>query len=188
MILLWVVKEARLDIPVYFINTGYHFEETISFLEKIQDQFGIRIRQVHPMPRKDTDSDRPLYESNPDRCCWMNKVEPFMRIRKQWRFWIHALRQDQSPSRSGLGFFSEGEEGAVKLYPLADWTREECMNFIAARNIPIHPLHAQWYPSIGCAPCTRSILPGEDERAGRWSEFPHKTECGLHQNISQNEK
>jgi phosphoadenosine phosphosulfate reductase len=116
-------------------------------------------------------------------CCRIRKVEPLARALAGSSAWITGMRRAQGPTRAGAALFEPDPEhaGMVKVNPLLEWTLEDCRTFVRAHRIPSNPLHDQGYPSIGCAPCTRAVAPGEDERAGRWWwERPEHKECGLH--------
>ncbi len=120
-----------------------------------------------------------LYRKDPDLCCYINKVEPMQRAMEGLRAWISGIHRDQSPARANTRILELTSQGVVRVHPMAAWTRRDVWQYIHDHNLPEHPLLAQGYLSIGCAPCTRPIHEGEDERAGRW-DGQEKTECGLH--------
>lgn len=170
---------ARIDrrVPVIFLDTGFHFPETYAFKEQFVRRYGLNLVEYRPA----TDPGA-LYETDPDRCCAIRKVEPMQRALAGLDAWITSLRRDQSDTRSSVDVLEYHEVDSrplVKVLPLAHWTRKEVWGYIAEQGIPYHPLLDQGYSSIGCWPCTRPTLPGEPERAGRWSGTL-KTECGLH--------
>lgn len=170
---------SRLDrsVPIIFLDTGFHFPETYAFKDQFAAKYGINLVEFKPL----TDCG-PLYETDADRCCAIRKVEPMQRAIQGLDAWINALRRDQSNTRSGvevLEYHVLDGRPVVKVHPLAHWTRKEVWDYILGNGIPYHPLLDQGYSSIGCWPCTRQTLPGEEERAGRWSG-KGKTECGLH--------
>jgi phosphoadenosine phosphosulfate reductase len=122
----------------------------------------------------------PLYKTDPDRCCFDRKVRVLHRVAKHFDAWATGIRRDQSPTRADTPIVRWDKKfGLVKISPLAAWTKKDVWNYIMHEGVPYNPLHDRGYPSIGCKPCTRSIMDGEDERAGRWSGIA-KTECGLH--------
>jgi phosphoadenosine phosphosulfate reductase len=122
----------------------------------------------------------PLYRANPDQCCFDRKVKVLEKAAIGMHAWASAIRRDQSPDRAKAPIVGWDKKfGLVKVSPLANWTKQKVWGLITQHNIPYNPLHDQGYTSIGCRPCTRAVLIGEDERAGRWSGFA-KTECGLH--------
>ncbi len=170
---------SRIDrtVPVIFLDTGVHFAETYAFKERFAQQYGLNLVELRPL----TDPG-PLYQTDPDRCCWIRKVEPLERAIVGFDAWISAVRQDQSDTRSATELVEYHEVGGrpiVKVFPLARWSRADVWRYIREHGVPYHPLLDQGYASIGCWPCTRPTAPGEPERAGRWSGTT-KRECGLH--------
>jgi phosphoadenosine phosphosulfate reductase len=170
---------SRIDprVPVLFLDTGFHFPETIAFKNRFAERYGLNVIDVHP-----ASDPGPLYRTDPDTCCHIRKVEPLERAMAGLDAWITALRRDQSETRRTVERVEHHDVGGrtiVKVMPLAHWTRDDVQRYLAANDVPRHPLLDQGYASIGCWPCTRPIAPGEPERAGRWSGTG-KTECGLH--------
>ena len=170
---------SRIDraVPVMFLDTGFHFPETYAFKERFREQYGLNLVELRPL----TDPG-PLYRTDPDRCCWIRKVQPLERALAAFDAWISAVRQDQSATRSTtelLEYHEIAGRPILKVFPLARWSRADVWRYIRENGIPYHPLLDQGYTSIGCWPCTRPTAPGEPERAGRWSGTG-KTECGLH--------
>lgn len=170
---------GRIDkaVPVIFLDTGCHFRETYEFKEQFAATYALNLVEVHPL----TDPG-PLYETDPDRCCAIRKVEPMQRAIAGFDAWISAVRRDQSETRRSIEILEYHEidgRAVVKVFPLAHWSRADVWRYIHDHHVPYHPLLDQGYESIGCWPCTRPTLPGEHERAGRWSGTG-KTECGLH--------
>lgn len=170
---------ARLDrrVPVIFLDTGFHFPETYAFKDQFVKQYNLNLVELRP-----SSDPGPLYETDPDRCCFIRKVEPMQRALAGLDAWITALRRDQSETRSQVDLLEYHEADGrplVKVLPLAHWTRKEVWSYILGNGIPYHPLLDQGYSSIGCWPCTQPTLPGGDERSGRWAGRG-KTECGLH--------
>lgn len=180
MILLWIKKQANLSFPVYFIDTGYHFQETMEFLEVVKQLVGKDLEVVAANTRHSNDK---IYQTDPDHCCKQHKVEVFNTLKKSHEVWLHALRKDQSETRAGLDFVMVDRDGKIRVHPLLDWTRDQCWDYIEVNNIPSHPLHKKGYMSIGCAPCTTPVSSWQHERDGRWVHRPEKTECGLHGHI-----
>jgi len=170
---------SRIDrtVPVIFLDTGFHFTETYAFKEQFAKRYGLNLIELKPL----TDPG-PLYKTDPDRCCFIRKVEPLERVIVGFDAWISAVRQDQSATRSATELVEQHEvdgRSIVKVFPLAHWSRADVWRYIRENGVPYHPLLDQGYSSIGCWPCTRPTAPGEAERAGRWSGTG-KTECGLH--------
>ena len=160
---------------VVFLDTGYHFEETSRYLELVRDRYGLNLRVIGPeLPPDDR------WRSDPDGCCNARKVEPLRRALAGKAAWLSGLRRADNPLRAGVAVVAYDDVcGAVKVNPLAAWSDEDVAAYVADHDLPVHPLRAQGYTSIGCWPCTRPTLPGEDPREGRWSGSA-KTECGLH--------
>jgi phosphoadenosine phosphosulfate reductase len=169
-------------VPVVFLNTGFHFPETLAYRDEIVRRFGIALRDVTPaMPREQFAAEHglDLYRRDPDLCCRINKVEPLRDALAGVRCWLNGRRRDQASMRSGISVVERFEGGVHKVNPMAAWSAADTYRYMQRHGIPEHPLFDKGYASIGCAPCTRPILAGEDERAGRWSGTT-KTECGIH--------
>lgn len=175
---------------VFLLDTGRLHQETYDQLDRVRDRYRLDVEIYAPdtvavqdlLRKKGPNS---FYESVDDRkeCCGVRKVEPLRRALDGARAWVTGLRRDQSPTRAEIGLVERdaGNGGVWKLSPLARWSEREVWSFVEANGVPTHPLHARGFPSIGCAPCTRAIAPGEDVRAGRWWwEDPNHKECGLH--------
>jgi len=137
---------------------------------------------VHPAIEKSQLLERygeGLYRCDPDLCCYINKVEPMRRSMSELWAWVAGIRRDQTAYRKGLNVLERQPTGLLKIHSLINWTKRELWEYISEHNLPAHPLFSKGYRSIGCAPCTRPVFAGEDERAGRWASTG-KTECGLH--------
>jgi len=177
VVLAHIVSRVNQSVPVFFLDTGFHFPETLAFKERFVARYGLNLVELHPH----TDPG-PLYQTDPDRCCWIRKVEPLERALAGFNAWVSAVRRDQSETRAEtevLEYHELDGRPMLKAFPLAHWKREDVWRYIREHGIPSHPLLDQGYSSIGCWPCTRPTAPGEAERAGRWSGTG-KTECGLH--------
>jgi phosphoadenosine phosphosulfate reductase len=176
---------AKIEPRVYVFNldTGYQFAETLALREQIMDKYGVRIHLEQPeqsVAEYEATNDGPVYKSDPDRCCRDRKVRVLQRVAARFHAWATGIRRDQSPTRANTPIVQWDKKfGLVKISPLAKWTTKDVWARIVAEEIPYNPLHNQGYTSIGCWPCTRPVVAGEDERAGRWSGTA-KTECGLH--------
>ncbi len=172
---LHIVSRIRPTQKIAFIDTGFHFPETIAYRQYLIELLKLDVFDVRAedWQHQFTVDDR-TYEKNPDFCCSINKVEPLDRIKASHRIWISSLMRWQSDHRAGLDIFEE-RRGIVKFNPMIDVTREERDRYIAEHQLPFHPLVPKGYSSIGCTHCT---VPGEG-RSGRWVGKP-KTECGLH--------
>ncbi len=187
--LLHVISSAGGDIDVFTLDTGRHFQETLETLERSELRYRRSIRVVAP-EREDLEElvardgifgFRVSVDAR-KACCDVRKVRPLRRALSGASGWITGMRRSQSNGRAGVPFATwDDEYQLIKLNPIADWSVEQLEAFVADNNVPINPLHAQGYPSIGCQPCTRAIEPGEDVRAGRWWwENEDGKECGLH--------
>ena len=187
-VILHHIAEQGAQVDVVTLDTGRLFRETYDLWAETERHYGIRIRAIYPDHRSletlvGQYGINGFYDSREARtaCCLVRKVEPLNRALTRASAWIVGLRADQSGNRKDTDIVTLDERGLFKFSPLFDWTREAVHAFAVTNQIPINPLHAKWFASIGCAPCTRAIAPGEPERAGRWWwEQDDKKECGLH--------
>ena len=175
---------ARIDpaTPVLFLETGKHFAETIEYRRALARHIGLRdVRDVRPDPGELAlrDPDGTLSARDNDACCEIRKVRPLARALTGFDAWFTGRKRIHGGERETLPGI-EVEDGRVKINPLANWRSDDIERYYRERGLPRHPLHAQGYLSIGCAPCTRPLAGGEDARAGRWAGT-EKTECGIHQ-------
>jgi phosphoadenosine phosphosulfate reductase len=183
MVLIHMLAEVAPRTPIFNLDTGYQFQETLELREEVKRRYGIAVE----LKRADTTVEQyeqqhggPLYRTNPDQCCFDRKVKVLEQAVVGMHAWASAIRRDQSPDRANAPIVGWDKKfSLVKVSPLANWTKQKVWAFITQYNVPYNPLHDQGYTSIGCWPCTRAVLLGEDERAGRWSGSA-KTECGLH--------
>lgn len=173
--LLRVFSRVNSTQKIYFIDTGYHFDETLEYMERLTDLYGLNVESIgaEKWQHDFTTSDE-TWKKDPNLCCSLNKVKPLELIKEQFTVWVSGLMEWQSDHRSSLDIFEE-RGGILKFYPLLDVSRAEREKYITVNKLPFHPLVAKGYSSIGCKHCT---VPGED-RSGRWNNNP-KTECGLH--------
>ncbi|HLV38956.1 phosphoadenylyl-sulfate reductase [Xanthomarina sp.] len=173
--LLKILSDVNKEQPVFFIDTGYHFEETLKYKEKLEKLYGLKVKSISATKEEhEFTTKNETWKTNPDFCCSINKVRPLETIKKQYKIWVSGLMEWQSDHRATLDIFEMRGE-ILKFYPLLDITKEERDAYIEEHQLPFHPLVAKGYNSIGCSHCT---VPGED-RDGRWNNSP-KTECGLH--------
>ncbi|SEN23633.1 phosphoadenosine phosphosulfate reductase [Sphingomonas gellani] len=184
-VLLHMVALADPATPVIFTDTERMFPETLAYRDTLVKRLGLTdVRVFRPDPAvlaaRDPAGERHGYD--PDGCCDIRKVQPLARALRPFAAWISGRKGFQSGTRRALPRF-EMEDGRLKLNPLADWSRGDIDTWFAAHDLPRHPLEALGYPSIGCAPCTSPVAPGEDPRAGRWRGFG-KIECGIHQPVA----
>jgi phosphoadenosine phosphosulfate reductase len=182
--LVHMVTARRPEIPVLFLDTGYHFPETYEYRDRLAAQW--RLNLVNLLPRQTVPEQEAqfgiLYQSAPDRCCGMRKVEPLFGALAGYDTWFTGLRREQSKSRTHLvpldNFVLPGGKTLRKVSPLADWSTRDVWDYCKQHNIPLLPLYDRGYTSVGCAPCTSLPLDPNDPRSGRWSG--KKLECGIH--------
>jgi phosphoadenosine phosphosulfate reductase len=183
-----LIASQNLPIQIFSLDTGRLFPETLELLARTESKYKTRINVFYPetasVEKWVADNGiNGFYESVENRksCCFVRKVEPLKRALAGNQVWVTGLRAEQSANRSDMKRIEWDEANQIiKFNPLLDWTFEEMIAYIAEHKIPYNPLHDQGFISIGCAPCTRAILPGEDARAGRWWWEDSKKECGLH--------
>lgn len=180
--LLHMISQVCPEMPIVFTDTGYHFPETLAYRDEIARTLKLNVQTVYADPESQKqleNSVEPLHMRNPDLCCRINKVEPMAKALRDKKAWITGIRRQQTKNRSQIPIVEIRPDGLFKISPLANWTRQEVWTYIDRYALPVHPLFSQGFASIGCAPCTRAIRGGEDERAGRWAGT-EKIECGLH--------
>jgi len=177
----------RPDIEVLFLETGFHFAETLAFKEHLADRLGVTITDLvgaYTVEQQTAEFGERLYERDPALCCEINKVRPMFDALQKLDAWITAFRRDSSPTRANAPILDlyELEEGRpmLKINPVANWTRRDTWAYLKEHDLPHNPLYDLGYTSIGCAPCTRMHFDGEPERAGRWAGLS-KWECGIHE-------
>ncbi|HZV69592.1 MAG TPA: phosphoadenylyl-sulfate reductase [Saprospiraceae bacterium] len=178
--LLHIISRFQPDIPVYFLNTGFHFPETIAFRYEIADLLGLNIidaiSPVSKAGQRDANG-KFFFVNNPDHCCYLNKVLPLEPVIQKHDIWINGVRRDQTKFRAGLQEEEMMGEGKMRYHPMLDWTSKMIYAYRTEFNLPEHPLEAQGYFSVGCMPCTRSVVESSD-RNGRWAG-QSKDECGI---------
>src|ERR1700761_2212203 len=178
-----MLHEIEAAPRVFNLDTGYQFAETLELRDEIARRYGIEVelkQAATTVAQYEAQHGGPLYKTNPDQCCFDRKVSVLRQAAVGMSAWMSGIRRDQSPDRAKAPIVGWDKKfGLVKISPLANWTKKDVWNLIVQHDIPYNPLHDQGYTSIGCWPCTRAVMFGEDERAGRWSGTA-KTECGLH--------
>jgi phosphoadenosine phosphosulfate reductase len=183
MALIDMASQVRQSFRLFTMDTEFLFPETYNLMDQVEQRYGITVERVYPLisPEEQERVHGPaLWQTNPDQCCDLRKVEPLRRKLDGLRAWITSIRRDQTASRANAGKIEwDRQFGLVKINPIADWSSRQVWQYIREHDVPYNPLHARNYPSIGCTHCTRAVRPGEDPRAGRWSGSS-KTECGLH--------
>lgn len=182
LVMLHILSRIDQAIPVYFINTGYHFPETMKFRDHVTDMFGLNTIDVKSEVSKHMQRDsegRLLFTSDPDHCCYLNKTQPMDGMLRTHDVWINGVRADQSAVRAAMKIEQPAPYNTIRFHPMLDWSAKMIWEYQKEYNLPIHPLEAKGYVSIGCEPCTRKLDPGMQEREARWYGLK-KVECGLH--------
>lgn len=189
MVLTDMVAREGLPIEIFTLDTGRLHAETLELIARVQAHYGLALRVMQPRPQLVADyvthHGRDAFYGSVElrkKCCGIRKVEPLGRALEGKRAWIAGLRREQSAARAGLRLAAfDSELRIAKFNPLIEWSGDDVWSYIREHNVPYNPLHDRGYPSIGCAPCTRAVEPGADERSGRWWwEQEGKKECGLH--------
>jgi phosphoadenosine phosphosulfate reductase len=190
-VLLHMIADRGLPIDVFTLDTGLLFPETYELWKRLEALYGLTIRAVRPeqtVEQQETAFGPGLWAREPDRCCALRKVLPLRRELAGLDAWVTAVRRDQTRERANVALVERDEKfGLVKINPLAAWSAADVRAYVEAHGVPVSPLHARGYPSIGCVPCTTPVAEGEDPRSGRWRGLA-KTECGLHAKSGTNEK
>lgn len=172
--LLHALQQLQPGITIAFLDTGYHFDETIDFRDRVAEQLDLNLLVVSGHePANST----PLYVRSENDCCNRNKVEPLHDLMTDHGVWISGVRADQTDVRKRMDPIMPGPRGTLRYHPILDWTGKDIDRYRATYDLPAHPLDALGYRSIGCTPCTTITL--DDDRSGRWADST-KTECGLH--------
>ena len=182
-VMVSMAADIRPGVPVLFLDTGYHFAETLGTRDAIESVYDIRVVNVtpeHTVAEQDRLLGKDLFARDPGECCRLRKVAPLGRALRGYSAWVTGLRRSDSPTRANapLVSFDEGYK-LVKINPLATWTDDDMQNYIDEHDVLVNPLVYDGYPSIGCAPCTAKPVEGADPRSGRWQGHA-RTECGLH--------
>ena len=178
-----LVSEVLPGVDVLFLQTGYHFAETLRTRDVVARTLPITV--VDALPRQsvaeqDAEYGARLHERDPNLCCFLRKVDPLARALEPYAGWVTGVRRDEAPTRAGTPVVGwDDKHDMVKVNPLATWTADDVEAYQVKHGLARNPLVAQGYPSIGCEPCTRRVAPGEDPRSGRWAGND-KTECGIH--------
>jgi phosphoadenylyl-sulfate reductase (thioredoxin) len=179
-VLVDVIARAGLPVRIFTIDTGFLFAETYALWSRLEERYGVRVEAARPPDTSVAAGAAPPWEADPDGCCHARKVLPLREVLGGLGAWVTGIRREQTPERAAAKVVEwDARFGLAKANPLAAWTHEDVWAYVRRHDVPTNPLHAQGYPSIGCAPCTSRVAPGEDPRAGRW-RGREKTECGLH--------
>jgi phosphoadenosine phosphosulfate reductase len=179
--LLHIIHRNFPEIKVLFIDTGFLFIETQIFRDELIRRLRLRVVTIGPGKSGRNERDqygRYMYETDPDKCCEVNKVEPLMTFLQEGDVWISGIRQDQTKTRNKIADFVAKKKGVIRIYPMLEWAADDILNYIDSYDLPVHPLFKSGYSSIGCEPCT---VPANNfsSRKGRWPGLD-KFECGLH--------
>ena len=182
--LLHLASMVKRDLPVLFIDTEMLFAETLVYQHELSERLGLRnVQIIRAIDLAQADPDGTLYKRDPDACCALRKTVPLRQALDGFDGWVTGRKRFQSGTRASLPFFeietSSGAPARIKVNPLAHWKASDVSDYIDENRLPRHPMVAKGYPSIGCAPCTSPVKPGEDPRAGRWRDI-EKDECGIH--------
>jgi phosphoadenosine phosphosulfate reductase len=181
-VLLHLVSQVDPNLPVYFLETGKHFAETLDYVETLKSQLGLtNVITLYPdsADLKRFDPDGTLWENDPDSCCHIRKTEPLEKVLTGFGGWVTGRKRFQTAERGVLPHFELTSDDRIKVNPLAYFGNEDIEAYKARHGLPDHPLYSEGYKSIGCAPCTSAVAEGEDPRAGRWRGL-NKKECGIH--------
>jgi phosphoadenosine phosphosulfate reductase len=182
-VLVKLGADARPGVDVLFLETGYHFPETLGTRDAVAQTYGVRIVEAHPehtVAEQDALLGKDLFATDPGQCCNLRKVVPLKNTLANYDAWVTGVRRVEAPTRASTPLVTWDERhGLVKVNPIAHWSDEQMDAYIAEHAVLVNPLVAEGYPSIGCRPCTAKPAPGADPRSGRWAGFT-KTECGLH--------
>ncbi len=182
-VLVDMIAAVNKAIPIFYLDTDVLFPETYELRDRLEEKYGIRLIRYATGISLDRQAElhgRNLWESNPDLCCKIRKIEPLREALKNHAGWITAIRREQSPFRANAGIVEWDKKfNLLKINPLAAWTKKDVWKYITEHDVPYNSLYDRGYSSIGCTHCTTPVSAGEDERAGRWRGF-QKKECGLH--------
>lgn len=185
LVLLHMLSRIDNTIPVYFINTGFHFPETVKFRDYITELFGINTidlkSDVPKFMQRDYEG-KLLFTSDPDHCCYLNKTQPMDAILLAKNIWINGVRADQSSVRAAMKVEQPAKHGCMRFHPMLDWNAKMIWEYQKEFQLPKHPLEDKGYLSIGCEPCTRRLDPDMQEREARWFGM-NKVECGLNTDL-----
>ena len=181
-VLVHVASTVIPGVDVLFLDTGYHFVETIGTADAIEAVYPVTLRRLLPLQtvaEQDAEHGKDLFARDPDLCCALRKVAPLNRALRGYEAWATGMRRAESATRANTPVVEfDAKRGKVRVAPLAAWSDDDVAHYIEQNNVLVNPLLSDEYPSIGCEPCTRKVLPGQDSRAGRWAGLT-KTECGI---------
>lgn len=185
--MLHILSKIDNTIPICFINTGFHFADTIKFRDKVVEDFGLNlvdVKSLVPLNQQKDSLGQFYFATDPDRCCFLNKTQPLEPVLMTHDIWINGVRADQNANRKSMKSEQKGAHGVTRFHPMLDWDNKMIFKYHAEHNLPSHFLEKKGYLSIGCEPCTRKF-DFENNRDGRWFGMK-KTECGLHTDLAEN--
>ena len=185
IVMLHILSQIDSSIPVYCINTGYLFPETISYRDKVIESFGLQMVDLKPGTPKYLQREpngKLMFTTNPDHCCYINKTQPMEAILASHDVWINGVRADQSAVRKAMNVEQEAPFNCIRFHPMLNWDKKRIYTYIKEYDLPQHPLDKKGYVSIGCEPCTRKMDLEMQEREARWFGL-NKVECGLHTDL-----
>jgi phosphoadenosine phosphosulfate reductase len=181
-VLVHLASRVIPGVDVLFLDTGYHFVETIGTADAIEAVYPVTLRRLLPLQtvaEQDAEHGKDLFARDPDLCCALRKVAPLNRALRGYEAWATGMRRAESATRANTPVVEfDAKRGKVRIAPLAAWSDDDVAHYIEQNNVLVNPLLSDEYPSIGCEPCTRKVFPGQDSRAGRWAGLT-KTECGI---------
>lgn len=183
--MLHILSQIDNTIPVYFLNTGYLFPETIAFKDAVAKALNLHLIDLQSGVPKALQKDangRLMFASDPDHCCFLNKTQPMNAVLAQYDIWINGVRADQSAVRKAMKVEQQAPNNTLRFHPMLDWDKRKIYAYIKEHNLPRHPLDNSGYISIGCEPCTRKMDLEMQEREARWYGL-NKVECGLHTDL-----
>ncbi|MBI5235281.1 MAG: phosphoadenylyl-sulfate reductase [Deltaproteobacteria bacterium] len=182
-VLIDMLVKIEPQARVFYIDTGLLFSETLDVVKRVEEKYGIKVERFAPvltLEQMEVEYGPELWKKEPDRCCLLRKVNVMTEALKGFKLWITGLRREESASRKDAPVVGWDEKfGLIKVNPIAAWSKKEVWDYVHKHDVPYNALLDKGYTSIGCAPCTMPVKPGEDERSGRWAG-KGKTECGLH--------
>ena len=185
--MLHLISSIDNSIPIYFLDTGYHFPETLTFRDEVAELLGLEVRIIRSPIEKIKqrhENGHLLFASDPDHCCFLNKTLPMGPVLHDFDVWISGVRRDQSSVRKQFDYEQPGKHGTTRLHPMLEWNSKMIWDYRKEHSLPIHPLEKDGFLSIGCAPCTRKFdMSGDTDRQGRWAGMK-KNECGLHTDLA----
>ncbi len=188
--LLHIISRIDRSIPIVYTNTGFLFPETLAFKDELVERFGLNVIELQsetPKIHQMDENGHLLYASDPDYCCYINKISPLEPMLMQYDIWINGIRADQNENRKRMKEMQESSFGTFRYHPILKWTSKDIYQYLADHKLPSHPLEKKGYMSIGCEPCTRKFIDDGNERNARWFGM-NKTECGLHTDLVKTEE